>query len=366
MLKARGAKTSHLAFENGVYDLEADVFRKRQPSDMLSISTGYDHVPGCTEHQDRIDDFLCKVFPDPSVREYTLRYLASCLAGYTRNQLAFFGFGGGANGKSVLLSLMKETLGNYASSMKCEMITGRSNLDPNAATPSLMALVGKRFVYVSESIDGSAINESTFKTYSRGDMVPGRGLYKSNKEVQPDFKLFFMCNHLPKFNASDDAMVRRIKVIPFVSTFVDRHCPERPDQHVYHGDPSLGEEVFKTWRATFMNMLLDCYRRYKTDDLGLTPAAVDLATKDYKVDNDVYKLFLDERTVPVSKEDKDVWIQPTRFYDYFRTWCKERGYREKDTSTQNCGKSFKKKNLPIEKRSKGGLSTQWVVGLKLT
>ncbi|KAJ3054387.1 hypothetical protein HK102_011529, partial [Quaeritorhiza haematococci] len=173
---------SLLAFENGVYDLDADVFRKGQPNDMLSISTGYDHVPGCIEHQDRINDFLCKVFPDPSVREYTLRYLASCLAGYTRNQLAFFGFGGGANGKSVLLSLMKETLGNYASSMKREMITGKSNPDPNAATPSLMALVGKRFVYVSESIDGSAINESTFKTYSGGDMVPGRGLYKSNKE----------------------------------------------------------------------------------------------------------------------------------------------------------------------------------------
>ncbi|KAJ3081275.1 hypothetical protein HK102_002464 [Quaeritorhiza haematococci] len=274
-------------------------------------STGYDYDPGCTKHQDRILDFLCKVFPDPDVREYTLRYLASCLAGYTRNQLAFFGYGRGANGKSKLLSLMKETLGDYTFAMKHEMITGKTNSDPNAATPMLMALVGKRFVYVSENVDGRAINECTFKTFSGGDTTSGRGLYGAPATMQMDFKLFFVCNHLPKFNARDDAMVRRIKVIPFVSTFVAPHVPERPKDHVYRGDPTLDDEVFATWRAGFMNMLLDCYRQYKEHDLGPTPAAVDLATTDYKTDNDAYQLFLDERTVPVAKDDKDAWIQPS-------------------------------------------------------
>ncbi|KAJ3085606.1 hypothetical protein HK102_013999 [Quaeritorhiza haematococci] len=355
-----------LAFNNGVYDLAADVFRKAEPSDMLSISTGYDYDPGCTEHQDRILDFLCKVFPDPDVCEYTLRYLASCLAGYTRNQLAFFGYGRGANGKSKLLSLMKETLGDYTFAMKHKMITGKTNSDPNAATPMLMALVGKRFVYVLENVDGRAINECTFKTFSGGDTTSGRGLYGAPATMRMDFKLFFVCNHLPKFNARDNAMVRRIKVILFVSTCVAPHVPERPKDHIYRGDPTLDDEVFATWCAGFMNMLLDCYRRYKEHNLGPTPAAVDLATTDYKTDNDAYQLFLDERTVPVAKDDKDAWIQPSVFYGHFKSWCRERGYREKDALEKDYHREFKDRGMTIERRSNRGQSAQWIVGWKVT
>ncbi|KAJ3080797.1 hypothetical protein HK102_002809, partial [Quaeritorhiza haematococci] len=358
-------KRSLLAFNNGVYDLAADVFRKAEPSDMLSISTGYDYDPECTEHQDRILDFLCKVFPDPDVREYTLRYLASCLAGYTRNQLAFFGYGRGANSKSKLLSLMKETLGDYTFAMKHEMITGKTNSDPNTATPMLMALVGKRFVYVSENVDGRAINECTFKTFSGGDTTSGRGLYGAPATMRMDFKLFFVCNHLPKFNARDNAMVRRIKVIPFVSTFVAPHVPERPEDHIYRGDPTLDDEVFATWRVGFMNVLLDCYRRYKEHDLGPTPAAVDLATKDYKTDNDAYQLFLEEKTVPVPKDDKDAWIQPLQFYNTFKSWCRERGYCEKDATDKKCGEEFKNKGMIIKKRFYNGVNTNRVLGWKV-
>ncbi|KAJ3077611.1 hypothetical protein HK102_005093 [Quaeritorhiza haematococci] len=82
--------------------------------------------------------------------------------------------------------------------------------------------------------------------------------------------------------------------------------------------------------------------------------------------SDPFNRFLHERTVPVSKEDKEAWIQPTEFYNHFWSWCEEHGYQQKDASIQNCGKSFRGMGLPIEKRCKGGLSTQWVVGLKLT
>ncbi|KAJ3080964.1 hypothetical protein HK102_002673 [Quaeritorhiza haematococci] len=70
-------------------------------------------------------------------------------------------------------------------------------------------------------------------------------------------------------------------------------------------------------------------------------------------DDSVFSRFLKEKTVTVSKEDKDAWIQPTEFYNHFRSWCEEHGYQQKDASIQNCGKSFRGMGLPIEKRSKG-------------
>ncbi|KAJ3050873.1 hypothetical protein HK102_012186, partial [Quaeritorhiza haematococci] len=210
-----------LGFNNGVYDLEQGLFRKGRADDYISKSVGYDYVPGYMDCRGEVEDFFAKLFPDDELRDYVLRYLASCLSGKTGDQLIFFGHGSGRNGKSKLLALMKETLGpDYASTTDKGVVIGQQRPDANAVTHALNMLKGKRFAYISETVEGSKINESAFKALSGEDCVFSRELYKQGQEIKPEFKLFMVCNHLPRFNAADGAMERRIRVIPFQSQFM--------------------------------------------------------------------------------------------------------------------------------------------------
>ena len=93
-------------FVNGVYDLNKSIFRGGLPSDYVSLSTGISlpvvrsdmpisiddivddikKIDNYGELNDALNDFLEKVFPIASVREYTLRFLSSCLSGEIREE----------------------------------------------------------------------------------------------------------------------------------------------------------------------------------------------------------------------------------------------------------------------------------------
>jgi putative DNA primase/helicase len=54
-----------------------------------------------------------------------------------------------------------------------------------------------------------------------GDRIPCRALYKDYFEFDPQFKLWLATNNLPTISGSDEAIWRRIKVIPFPVTIPD-------------------------------------------------------------------------------------------------------------------------------------------------
>ncbi|KAJ3085604.1 hypothetical protein HK102_013997 [Quaeritorhiza haematococci] len=303
-----------LAFNNRVYDLNKGEFREGRADDYISKSVGYDYVPGCKDHRAELDDFFAKLFPDKELRDYVLRYLASCLSGNTRDQMIFFGYGSGRNSKSKLLALMKESLGpDYASTMDKGVVIGQQRPDANAVTHALNMLKGKRLAYISETVEGSKINESAFKAMSGEDCMFSRELYKQGQEIKPEFKLFMVCNHLPKFNAADEAMVRRIAVIPFQSKFVHpKEMNGRPN--VFPIDTSLDDAKMRSWRSTFMSMLLEQYPEYQRRGITDKPTLVTAMTSGYLTENDAAKAFLQIECETVSVEDNTHWIQPRDFY----------------------------------------------------
>ena len=64
-----------------------------------------------------LNDFLKKVFPIDSVREYTLRFLSSCLSGEIREEKFYFWTGSGGNGKSKLIELIPVIIPALANSV---------------------------------------------------------------------------------------------------------------------------------------------------------------------------------------------------------------------------------------------------------
>ena len=63
-------------------------------TDLVSSMDDYEEL------NDVLEDFLTKVFPIQRVREYTMRFLSSCLSGEIGKKKFYFWTGSGGNGKS--------------------------------------------------------------------------------------------------------------------------------------------------------------------------------------------------------------------------------------------------------------------------
>jgi P4 family phage/plasmid primase-like protien len=57
--------------------------------------------------------------------------------------------------------------------------------------------------------------EAIFKQITGGDKITTRFLYKEFFEYAPEYKPFIAANHFPQTSGDDDAVWRRILVIPF-------------------------------------------------------------------------------------------------------------------------------------------------------
>lgn len=283
---------SLLGFNNGVYDLQKGEFRTYRESDLVTLSVGYDYDEALMYHDketiQEINRFIFSVFPDEETCRYVIKFMASCLAGYTDDQLFHFGYGTGSNGKGILIKLMLETLGQYGGTLSASFLTGKTP-DADAPTPALTNIVNKRFVAISETVEGAKINEQLFKSMCGQDKLVYRPMRQEAREFEPDFKLFMVCNDLPEFKGSDYAMKRRIRVIPFKSSFKENPDKNKGEKTI---DKTLNGRV-RTWRHAFMGLLLQGYQLYVTE--GLVPSEdIKDATKKYEEENNTYALFLEE------------------------------------------------------------------------
>lgn len=282
-----------LGFTNGIYDLNTGEFRKGSPEDKVTMTVGYDYDPIKMNDENLIKEFnsfFFKVFPDVDVAKYVIKFLGSCLAGYTKDQIFSFGFGTGSNGKGILINLMALVLGGFAAKIDASFLCGGMP-ESDKPTPTLTRLVGKRFVYISEVVESAKLNEQLFKALCGEEKMPYRPMYGEQREFMPDFKMFMVCNSLPNFNGSDYAMKRRIRVIPFESTFVDASESSSSSKYEYVKDPSLNEKL-DSWKHAVMGLLIQAYQLYKEEGLSSVPERMKSITQTYFNDNDIYTDFV--------------------------------------------------------------------------
>jgi putative DNA primase/helicase len=137
------------------------------------------------------------------------------LTAATRDHALFFGYGTGANGKSVLLSTVAGILGDCHKTAPIETFIA-SNVDRHPT--DLAMLRGARLVTATETEEGRQWAESRIKSLTGGDRVSARFMRQDFFEYTPQFKLFIAGNHRPGLRSVDEAIRRRFHLIPFAVT----------------------------------------------------------------------------------------------------------------------------------------------------
>lgn len=325
-----------ICFENGVYDLESDTFREGCPDDYISLCTNYKYIAYDEKDEISIEikSFIKKIQPVREMREYLLMLLSTCLAGSISEESFYVFTGSGSNGKSKLMELLKYTLGDLFKPMDILVLVGKRT-SSSAATPELADKKGIRACPFDEPKATDEINTGFMKIFTGGDMIAARALFKEPIYFKPQFKPFLLCNSLPNIKSDDWGTWRRLKVVPFLSKFFKKsEAPKSVHKNglgknEFWADSSLSEKI-PEWKETFMGMLINYYRKYRTDGL-IHPKLVTQETAAYRKKCDIYQDFIGDYLEKTDRE-KDT-LSVGSLHEGMKSWYKA-NYEGKCPSTK--------------------------------
>jgi putative DNA primase/helicase len=153
---------------------------------------------------------------DEHLMRYLQRVAGYCLTGSIEEHCILFFHGPGGSGKTTFLLVIQDLLGDYAVNSPMNAFT----VSTGERHPTELAhFFGARVVTASEIEEGMRWDEGKLKAISGGDKITARYMRGDFFTFEPQFKLLLAGNHRPRMRSADDAMRRRMQVIPF------RHKP---------------------------------------------------------------------------------------------------------------------------------------------
>jgi putative DNA primase/helicase len=215
---------------------------------------------------------------DTDMQAYLQRVAGYCLTGHTFEHALFFLYGTGANGKSVFVNTLAGAMGDYA--VTAPMDTFIENRNERHPTEIAM-LRGARLVTASETQAGRYWNEALIKVLTGGDRIRARFMRQDFFEFTPQFKLMISGNHKPALRNIDEAIRRRLHLIPFTVTIPQN---ER--------DPELFDKLKREWGG-ILQWAINGTMEWRKARLG-QPEAVRRATDEYLDAEDDVQSWLGE------------------------------------------------------------------------
>jgi putative DNA primase/helicase len=244
---------------------------------------------------------------DKELQAYLQRVSGYCLTGITREHAMFFLYGTGGNGKGVFVNVLASILGDYHCAAPIETFT-ESNTDKHPT--ELARLQGARLVTSTETEANRNWAEARIKMLTGGDPVSARFMRQDFFDYIPQFKLMIMGNHKPGLRSVDEAIRRRLHLIPFTVTIPHE---ER--------DTELGNKLIAEYPGILAWMIQGC-REWKI--IGLAPPeAVKEATANYLESEDKMKLWIDD----CCNLGPNYWTENRLLFRCYKEWCEASGER---------------------------------------
>lgn len=318
---------------DGVLNLGDGQLRQHRRADLMTKITA---VGVAAETPKRWLAFLDRIFAsDREMIAFLQRVLGSSLLGVIREHALFFFHGPGANGKSVLLNVLRRILADYAAVLPGDVLVATKY---EKHPTDLAMLRGARVAIAHETERNQRWAEARIKTMSAGDPMTARFMRRDNFTFEPQFTLLVAGNHLPSMLHVDAAIRRRLHIIPFSVSIP-------PAEQ----DVELADKLFQEGAGILAWMVGGCAEYLER---GLAPPpAVNATTAEYLVSQDVLGRFLEERCESAGPDDFE------EVQDLFHTWtewCDGKGEAvgtEKGFSQKLQERGFRRGKNPRNRRS---------------
>ncbi|MBD8071546.1 phage/plasmid primase, P4 family [Bacillus sp. PS06] len=243
------------------------------------------------------------------VHQEVLGYL---LSAETKAEKAFFFYGSGGNGKSVLVSIITRLVGEEnVSSIPLAEFGKQFGLE---------GLINKTVNIAAENeMGGNALKTENFKAIVSGDTITVNIKYYPSISYKPHCKLVFVVNALPDSMDVTHGFFRKLVIVPFPQKF------ESAEQDKELTDKLLAE------LPGILNWAIIGLKRLRENNYQFSYCtAIEECHRTYNVEqNPVREFFLEHI---VLKEGAR--IRQSDFHDIYLRWLNEQGIDDKGTKSR--------------------------------
>lgn len=346
----------------GPSDFDGDPWLLNTPAGVVDLRTGELHEPGHGGLHSRATGVAPAPGPTPLWRRFLadltgadaefIRYLQKtaglCLTGDVSEKTLWFVWGSDSDtGKSTFIRALAGILGTYADSVDVgAFINSGNRSDTN--NHALASLDGVRLVTATEPSAGEAWDDRRIKAITGGDEIAARYLYGQWFTYQPQFKIMIVGNHEPELKVVDDAMLRRLHIVPF-----NRKVPrERQIEN-------LSDRLVQEEGPQILHWLIQGCLAWQDEGLGF-PTQVAEKTEAYRAAEDTLAQWVREccELAPeyeASRRD---------LFTSWDQWCRSRG--EDPGSFKTFKRKIEEADLELEDRQVGDRRLAGYRGIRLS
>lgn len=298
------ASTNFVAVKNGILNLSTWELLSFDPNIIIKNKIDVNFVPKA--YFDVTDKTLDKI----ACQDKSLRKVLEEIFGYIllrRNEMgkAFILTGGGSNGKSSYLKIVRRLAGEENTSS-----LDLKELNQRFKTAELFG----KLANIGDDISGEYIKDnSEFKK-----LVTGEAINVERKGRDPfDFtnyaKLIFSANRMPRINDTSSGLMRRLMMIPFNAKFSVNDSDFDP----FIQDKLLSKESMEY----VLNLAIAGLKRLLKNKKFSPSKTIEKETSQYEIQNNPILGFIEDSE---SKFENEI---TSDVYQIYQVWCAENGYQ---------------------------------------
>ena len=288
----------------------------------------------------RFIQFMAEVFKgDPDAADKAqalLEMIGYTLMAHCRHERFIIMVGTGANGKSVLLSVLEALAG----------VDNVAGVQPSQFDRSFKRahLHGKLANIVTEIKQGEMIDDASLKGIVSGEPTTVEHKFKDPFVMRPFATCWFGTNHMPHTRDFSDALFRRALVVEFNNKF-------KPE--LGNCDPQLKDKLLGELPG-ILSLALDAYADALQNGFTM-PASCMEAREKWRLEADQVAQFVEDECERVP----DAKVRPQPLFDAYKEWADENGIHKRLAQ-----KSFGDRLVMLGFERKKSDGTRYITGIK--
>lgn len=276
------------------------------PHDPTHYITRKTRVSPSDEGSETWHEFLHQIScGDETVVDFLQQFAGMAAIGKVYEERLVIAVGSGGNGKSTFFNALQDVLGDYAGTIRSELMIASNDSGKKFEYANLR---GKRFIIAEELEQGKQLDTAAVKQLCSTGDINAQFKGKDVFTFKPTHSTVLCTNHMPSVKAIDNGTWDRIIVIPFRGRFRNQ------DNEI----KNYGAYLVEHCGGAILSWIIEGAKRYILNDYKLiVPEEIQFATDDCKEDNDWAETFFAESLI----FEPDLSATGSELYNEYVSYC---------------------------------------------
>lgn len=256
------------------------------------------------------DRFLAQIScGDEAIADFLQQFAGMASVGKVYEERLVIAVGSGGNGKSTFFNAIQDVLGDYAGTIRSELMIFSND---SGKKFEYARLRGKRFIIAEELEEGKQLDTAAVKHLcSTGDInaqFKGKDIFT----FKPSHSTVLCTNHMPSVKTVDNGTWDRLVVIPFNGRFRNQATEIK----------NYGAYLVEHCGGAILQWIIEGAQKYIQNNYKLVvPAIIQCAMASYKEENDWAADFFKVSLV----FDSQHTAKGSELYDAYKQFCQKSG-----------------------------------------